>query len=505
MKKILFTLFLLLISNMYAQTPQGVNYQAVVKNSAGDPISNTTVALQFIIHENSTTGTALYSEVQSPTTTDTGLVTVILGQGTSTDDFSTIPWGTNTYFLEVRVDITGETNYVTLGTQQLLSVPYALHAKTTEIGDNLGNHTATQNIDLANNNIIGITSLATGTIISTAANAIIHTTTPNGNEGIIMPGATSDYIVSVQDGNGRIQHKWNASYGVNETYIKGNEDAVFIDITANVLNANEPWIEFKHADGFSSVAGDAISWETQLSINQGGRVGINETNPDDLLHITDGGNGTRVRTENTGNGWAGIVAKNNQREIFVGIQGAADANSGEFHIFDNTAGQRRLVIDAAGEVGIGRNNPSVKLDVNGFVNCTGGTCSSDERWKRNIATLPNVIENIKQMRGVSYFWKTEDFPDQNFTNDKQIGLIAQEVEKVYPELVKTNNEGFKSMDYMSLTAILLQAVKEQQTEIEDLKSINAAQLEENKALATRLSKIEAYLNIESAKISNTKK
>ncbi|WP_299886158.1 tail fiber domain-containing protein [uncultured Lacinutrix sp.] len=495
MKKVLFTMLLLLACKLYAQTPQQVNYQAVIKDSSGNSITNTDIALQFVIHQGSASGTVVYTETQNVTTTDIGMVTLALGQGTTMDDFSTITWSTNTYFLKVGVDITGGTTYTTLGTQQLLSVPYALHSKTTEIGDNLGNHIATQDLNLANNNLIGTNTLTTGTIFSTAANATVNTMVPNGAEGIIMSGSTSDYIVSVQDGNGRVQHKWNASYGINETYIKGNEDAAFIDINGTASTNNDAWIEFKHADGASSNAGDPISWNTQLIINQGGEVGINETSPDDMLHISSGGNGTRVRTENTGNGWAGIVSKNSVREIFVGVQGAFDANPGEFHIYDNTAGARRFVIDAAGEVGIGRNNPSVKLDVNGSVNCTGGTCSSDERWKKNIRTLPNVIENIKQMRGVSYFWKTEDFPDQNFTSDKQIGLIAQEVEKVYPELVKTNEEGYKSMDYMSLTAVLLEAVKEQQNEIEDLKAINGIKSKENKALEARLSKIEALLNM----------
>ena len=125
-----------------------------------------------------------------------------------------------------------------------------------------------------------------------------------------------------------------------------------------------------------------------------------------------------------------------------------------------------MVIDANGEVGIGQANPSVKLDVNGSVNCTGGTCSSDERWKKDIQPLQNSLANIQKLQGVSYYWRTDEFPNKDFNQTKQIGVIAQEVEKIYPELINTNNEGYKSMDYMSLTAILLEGLKEQQQLIE---------------------------------------
>ncbi len=461
---------LLLVNVAFSQTPNIFNYQAAVRDTNGEVLASTSIGVQIVIRQESATGTAMYTETHTVATNTNGVFSIAVGTGTTSDSFTAIDWSTSTYYIEVGVDTIGGISYNPIGTQQLLSVPYALHSKTTELGDNLGNHAATQDLNLATNNITGVGTATSNTFISTAANATVNSTPLSGGEGIVMPGTTSDYVISVQDGNGRVQHKWNASHGTNETFIVGNEDAAFIDINATAGDNNSPWIEFKHADGVSAVAGDPIPWNTQLIINQGGEVGINETSPDDKLHITDAGNGTRVRLENTGNGWAGMVAKNAQREMFLGVQGAFDVNPGEFHIYDNTAGARRMVIDAAGEVGIGRNNPSVKLDVNGAVNCTGGTCSSDIRWKKDITALPNVIENIKQMRGVSYYWKTESFPYQNFTTDKQIGLIAQEVEKVYPELIKTNDEGFKSMDYMSLTAVLLEAVKAQQNQIDELKN-----------------------------------
>ena len=70
---------------------------------------------------------------------------------------------------------------------------------------------------------------------------------------------------------------------------------------------------------------------------------------------------------------------------------------------------------------------------------------------------------------VYYDWRTQEFPDRNFSKEKQIGVIAQEVEKEFPELVETNGDGYKSVDYTKLTPILIEAVKTQQSQIKELK------------------------------------
>lgn len=81
------------------------------------------------------------------------------------------------------------------------------------------------------------------------------------------------------------------------------------------------------------------------------------------------------------------------------------------------------------------------------------------------------------LQGVNYYWKTKEFPDLKFTDDKQIGLIAQDTEKVIPEIVTTDNNGYKGISYEKLTPVLVEAIKElkaendrQQKEIEELKA-----------------------------------
>jgi hypothetical protein len=94
--------------------------------------------------------------------------------------------------------------------------------------------------------------------------------------------------------------------------------------------------------------------------------------------------------------------------------------------------------------------------------------TSDLKHKKNIQTYGNALDQIKQLQGVTYEWRTDEFKGDRLTEGKQIGLIAQDVEQVIPELVKTDREGDKSINYTKLTTVLIEAMKEQQEMIEEL-------------------------------------
>jgi hypothetical protein len=129
MKK-LFTLFAFAITLIAtAQAPQGFNYQATVRNSSGALITNQNVLFKFNIMLNSQTSLPVYSETHQAPTDDLGQVNLVIGTGTpTTGTFSSINWGGGSYFLGIELN-TGA-GYVAMGTTQLLSVPYALHANT---------------------------------------------------------------------------------------------------------------------------------------------------------------------------------------------------------------------------------------------------------------------------------------------------------------------------------------------------------------------------------------
>ena len=117
------------LSTLWAQTPEKMSYQAVIRNSSDILVTNTQIGMEINIHQGSVSGTVVYTETQTPTTNANGLVSIEIGGGAG---FNTIDWSAGPYFIETKTDPTGGTNYTITGTSQLLSVPYALHAKTAE-------------------------------------------------------------------------------------------------------------------------------------------------------------------------------------------------------------------------------------------------------------------------------------------------------------------------------------------------------------------------------------
>ena len=160
MKK-LYTLLTLVITLItFAQAPQGFNYQATVRNSAGALIVNQNVNFKFNIMLNSATSLPVFSETHLAPTDDLGQVNLVIGQGTATTgSFSTINWGTGNYYLGIELN-TGS-GYVAMGTTQLLSVPYALYANTA------GNSQATTP-NLAS--VLAVNNSANNTKITNLAN-----------------------------------------------------------------------------------------------------------------------------------------------------------------------------------------------------------------------------------------------------------------------------------------------------------------------------------------------
>lgn len=128
MKKI-YLLLLLVTGAVMAQIPQGFSYQAVALNSGGQAVASLPVKIRLSILDNSATGTAVYTETHNPTTNNVGLFNLTIGQGTpTTGTFSAINWAQNSKFLKVEIDVNNGSNYVTVGSSQLLAVPYAMYA-----------------------------------------------------------------------------------------------------------------------------------------------------------------------------------------------------------------------------------------------------------------------------------------------------------------------------------------------------------------------------------------
>jgi len=151
----------------------------------------------------------------------------------------------------------------------------------------------------------------------------------------------------------------------------------------------------------------------------------------------------------------------------------------------------RVFVVGNGQHGGARSN-AFTVFKNGNATLAGTlTQSSDKRLKTNISTLTGSLANLLQLGGYSYNW----IDTEKRGTDKQIGVIAQEVEALYPELVRKDNNGNLSVNYSGLVPILIEATKEQQAEIEVLK----AQVQEMNQLKTEISEIKAMLETKASK------
>jgi len=134
MKK-LYTLLMAVIitASVFAQAPNKMSYQAVIRDASNILVTSSPVGMQISILQGSSSGTAAYVETQTPTTNANGLASIEIGSGTVVSGtFATIDWANGPYFIKTEADPTGGSTYTITGTSELLSVPYALHAKTAE-------------------------------------------------------------------------------------------------------------------------------------------------------------------------------------------------------------------------------------------------------------------------------------------------------------------------------------------------------------------------------------
>jgi hypothetical protein len=123
---------LLMIDTNFAQAPQKMSYQAVIRDATNSLVANQTIGMQVSILQGSTTGAAVYVETQSAATNTNGLVSIEIGGGIVTlGSFATIDWASGPFFIKTETDPTGGTNYTITSITQLLSVPYAMYASTS--------------------------------------------------------------------------------------------------------------------------------------------------------------------------------------------------------------------------------------------------------------------------------------------------------------------------------------------------------------------------------------
>lgn len=238
-------------------------------------------------------------------------------------------------------------------------------------------------------------------------------------------------------------------------------------------NSNDLTISSQNASG--SLIFNTNNVE-RFRVNSSGLVGIGNSAPISTLTV---GNATGTIPgeitlyPTTGSFEGGQI---NIKKSLVGStvdwiidQYGTSASEARLRIF-NTTEANGIIIKENGFIGMGTSNPTVRLQVAGDIIANSIAGSSDTRFKTNILPIENPLQKVLKLRGVTFDWKTKEFPNRMFSENRAIGFIAQEVEQVIPEVVQTENstEGFKSVQYDKVVALLVEAVKEQQKQIEQL-------------------------------------
>jgi hypothetical protein len=233
------------------------------------------------------------------------------------------------------------------------------------------------------------------------------------------------------------------------------------------------------------------------SMTVDGDVGIGTTAPTAKLHLSDGAGNSGLNVKlyeyaavgTTYSSWSTVIGNNvkasesatNQMENIVShpsYAGSAIYLNGstgiQFHTKSGSAtagavySSPRMVITSNGYVGIGMPNPGYPLDVAGTIRANN-VSPSDIRFKENIVPVDSALEKVLNIQGVSFNWKREEFRDKHFPEGRHYGVIAQEIEKVLPEVVNTSSQGDKAVAYTEIIPVLIEAIKEQQKEIDELK------------------------------------
>ena len=236
-------LFLAITFKLHAQSPEKISYQAIIRAQDNSLVLNSNISLNIIIHQSTSSGKIVYQENHSVRSNNNGLVSLEIGTGTIVNgNFSIIAWEKGPYFIETQVDVTGGSNYNIIGTTQLLSVPYALHAKTAEkLVGGVGNSSPrativsfsnSRNIAVSDiNNTIECTSSATLTLTSGFSNMLVGDTVnlESHNGAILTVLASSGVTINYTDSgsakfsstNGNVRFGFLRKTGTNSYIISG--------------------------------------------------------------------------------------------------------------------------------------------------------------------------------------------------------------------------------------------------------------------------------------------
>ncbi len=421
-----------------------------------------TRALRWVVDVDGNMGIGTSTPLTQVDIIDTGIVAVRVGSD-QTDQFMKLDYNTSAGFSSIQSGLFGGTTH-----------PLILQGG----GGDVGIRTTSPRKELhVNGSIIAessnLASLPTGLTYALLTNnngeSLLSSSSGSKSESLKINGSTISFSSGISNFSNPtvmfIDTGGNVGMGTTTPAEKLEIDgSIFLNSTSPSLwlvgnsdgTTNHLRLHHNSNDGYIQWNGGNLYFREdntpRMIINSGGRVGIGSTNPNAMLTIEDSG----------GNLNSGLQLQNGNDDWYI-YQNAT------FGLTVRDDGNDRVYIDASGNVGIGESTPAYKLEVAGDINALGGSIRSnggvlisDKRYKTNIVPLTEVLPLLMELQGVYHNWDSASFPEMNFTQKRTIGVIAQEIQKVFPELVSEGPDGYLGVEYSKFTAVLLQAIKEQQ-------------------------------------------
>ena len=489
MKKLLIIIILLIGCNAISQN--GINYKAVIKDSGGTILVNDLISIQFTIIEGATN---VYRENHTPTTDDNGIIIVTIGEGTPVlGSFSTVNWADNDHLLNVMVNTGG--GFTNMGTTPFHAVPYAITAEKAS--------------DMAMNDLTNVSgSPSNGQVLKYNGTNWL----PGEDTGVWSLNGSEAYYT------GRVGIGVSDPEDFSRLHVGGD---LFVQTNLGELIMGFPgdgnrWQFSTNGQGatlqLQSKAAGSNTNTTRFKFEQTGEFKIGDTSEEDAwFHIEKNSTTTKphILMEEVGNDYARIGFKNtavtNSDWQIAALPSSNSATARVNFHFNNTSGSgNRMTLLGNGKLGI-NGTPSSRLHIyqsgqsvglglalddgttnqdwnithgyslrfhygntlKGYITATTGAYvqGSDIRLKENINKLNPVLDKVLALETKSYSYKADT------TKKQSIGVIAQEVQKLFPEVVHYSEvDDTYGVDYSAFGVIAVKAIQEQQAEIKDLKS-----------------------------------
>ncbi len=452
MKKLI-TLFISITLTLwlYAQSPELMSYQCVVRERGGELIKDQNIGVRTTILRGTMIPMIIYQETYSPipVTNENGLLTLQIGSGKPiTGDFSKINWSSGPYFLKTEIDPAGGSNYTITGQSQILSVPYALYSEKT------GSFAETDPLWTGASG-----NYYTKSNLQTSGQSSVHWNNLTNMDADVEDLASDGILTGSKVGSGISAA--NITTGTIPLARLSGITATQLSATANIETNQIKFLQANKVAGISPnfiPRSDGTGLINSSIYNDGEQVRIGTGLPEALLHLRNY-EGPQLKIGSSNNpGWEWYFSVNPSGDLYLLNEG-------------NGSPVNAISIDVMGDVikmGIGTSTPYYRLQVGipgdgSEARANAWNLLSDARLKRDLTKLTDPFAKLNMINGYYFYWNS------GINSKREVGLSAQEVREILPEVVSEGGDGYLSIEYGKMAPLIIEALKELKAENEKLK------------------------------------